>query len=403
MKMEKIAPLQNTVQDYAWGSKTAIAELLGQPVPAETPQAELWMGTHPKAPSRVLSDGHWRSLPKVIEDNPEEVLGKRVAKRFAGRLPFLFKVLAAAKPLSIQAHPDLAQARQGFARENKLGIPLDAPQRNYKDDNHKPEIICALTPFWALNGFRKIEEIIGLLERLQVHSLRREIDTLRTQPNSEGLRAFFHDLMILDEERRGKVLSESIASAEPRTEEDPLCHWMIKLNQEYPGDIGVLSAALLNLIRLEPGEAMCLPAGELHAYLEGVGIELMANSDNVLRGGLTPKHVDVQELLKILSFTAGEVDILAPQSFSSGEVVYPTPAKEFVLSVIAVEEDAVFRSKINRSVEIMLCTEGEAEVKDTGDESRTRLTKGTSIVIPAAVERYLITGKATLYRAAVPT
>jgi len=219
------------------------------------------------------------------------------------RLPFLFKVLASAKPLSIQAHPNRAQARQGFARENELGIPLDAPNRNYKDDNHKPEIICALTPFWALIGFRKIEEMIDLLERLQIHSLEKEIDILRAQPNSAGLKDFFRAVMTLDKQSKEEAVGEALVSAEARADEDPVSSWMIKLHQEYPGDIGVLSTVLLNLIRLEPGDALYQSAGELHAYLEGVGMELMANSDNVLRGGLTPKHVDVPELLNTLNFS----------------------------------------------------------------------------------------------------
>ena len=400
--MRTIAPLQNTVQNYAWGSRTAIAGLLGQSVPADTPQAELWMGAHPKAPSRVFCDGLWRPLPEVLQESPEEVLGKDVAHRFNGRLPFLFKVLAAAKPLSIQAHPNREQARQGFVREDKLGIPLDVPRRNYRDDNHKPEIICALTPFWALRGFRKIEEIIGLIRRLQIKSLEKQIDMLRDQPTREGVKDFFHDVMTMEREQQGEALNEALAAAETRAGEAPLYNWMIRLNQAYPGDIGVLSAALLNLIRLEPGEAMYLPAGELHAYLEGVGIELMANSDNVLRGGLTPKHVDVQELLNILSFTAGEVDILRPRRLASGEAVYPTPVEEFALSVITIDESSPFTSDTDRSAEIVICTEGEAQIEDLQGESSTPLCKGTSIIIPAAVRQYRIEGNAVLYKAAVP-
>ena len=400
--MRKIAILRNTVQEYAWGSRTAIAELLGQPVPADKPQAELWMGAHPKSPSLVLCDGIWRPLLEVIEENPEEVLGNKVAARFSARLPFLFKVLASEKPLSIQAHPNLAQARQGFLRENELKIPSDAPNRNYKDDNHKPEIICALTPFWALIGFRKIEEIIVLLDRLQIQSLEEQIDILRAQPNSGGLKAFFRAVMTLDKQSQEKVVSEALASAAARAEEDPISGWMIKLHQEYPGDIGVLSAALLNLIRLEPGEALYQPAGELHAYLEGVGIELMANSDNVLRGGLTPKHVDVPELLKTLNFSEGKADILKPKRLSSGESVYHTPTEEYVLSFITIGESSWYKSETKRSVEVMICTEGEADIEDLGDNSSIRLAKGSSIIVPAAVEQYRLAGNATIFKAAVP-
>jgi mannose-6-phosphate isomerase len=158
--------MKNTVQEYAWGSFTAIAELLGNGSPSKTPQAELWMGAHPKAPSMVNCDGNWISLLEFIEKNPDRILGKKVAEKFNNRLPYLFKVLAAAKPLSIQAHPSIDQAKQGFERENRQGIPLDAYNRNYKDDNHKPECICAKTRFWALNGFRKNSNIVGLMEKI---------------------------------------------------------------------------------------------------------------------------------------------------------------------------------------------------------------------------------------------
>jgi mannose-6-phosphate isomerase len=400
--MRKIGLLKNSIQEYAWGSRTAILELLGQPVPADKPQAELWMGAHPKAPSQVFSDGLWRSLPEVIQESPEETLGKEVAARFSNKLPFLFKVLAAAKPLSIQAHPNKEQAGQGFARENELGIPLDAPNRNYRDDNHKPEIICALTPFWALNGFRKIEQTLRLLEEASIPSLAEIVSFLRRHPNRDGLKKFFNYFMTTDRGRQRKIVEQAVNSAEKRIHEEPVSTWMIKLNEEYPGDIGVLSPIVLNLVRLEPQQAMYLPAGELHGYLEGVGVELMANSDNVLRGGLTPKHIDVQELLGVLNFTDGDLNILGPANLTSGEAIYTTEAAEFVLSVIQVSATAPLRSARNRSVEIVICTEGEARVTDLSDGEITPLTKGTSIIVPAAVEQYGIEGDGILYKAAVP-
>jgi mannose-6-phosphate isomerase len=400
--MQKIGLLQNSIQGYAWGSSTAIPELLGLPVVEGQPQAELWMGAHPKAPSKVFCDGSWRSLLEVTQENPEEVLGKETASRFSNKLPFLFKVLAAAKPLSIQAHPNREQAKLGFARENKLGIPLEALNRNYRDDNHKPEIICALTPFWALNGFRKIGDILTLLEKIQAPSLAETSTFLRDYPTPEGLKKIFHQLMTMEESKQHRIIDEAVTSTEMWANSDPVSTWMVKLNQVYPGDIGVLSVILLNLILLKPGEAMYLPAGELHAYLEGVGIELMANSDNVLRGGLTPKHIDVNELLSLLSFSDGEVDILRPEKQTSGEAVYPTETTEFILSVIAVKAGDAFKSARDRSVEVMICTEGEAKVRDLSDGEITSLSKGVSIVVPAAVEQYLIEGDATFYKATVP-
>lgn len=400
--MRKVALLKNSIQEYAWGSKTAIPQLLGQAVPADKPRAELWMGAHPKAPSQVYCDGIWRSLLELIGENPQEILGKEVAARFSNQLPFLFKILAAAKPLSIQAHPNKAQARDGFVRENELGIPLDAVYRNYKDDNHKPEIICALTSFWALKGFRKIEEILTLLGKIHIPSLVESLSFLRDYPSSEGLKRFFSHLMTMDEEKQRNIVQEAVTLAGEKTNGEPVWGWMIKLNEEYPGDIGVLSPAFLNLVRLEPQQAMYLPAGELHAYLEGVGIELMANSDNVLRGGLTSKHIDVKELLAILSFSEAELNILRPKMVASGEAVYSTGTEEFVFSIIEVSEMAPFRSARKHTVEMMICTEGEAMVTDLGDGEITRLTKGTSIIVPAAVEQYHIEGDATIYKAAVP-
>lgn len=400
--MRKIGLLKNTIQEYAWGSRTAIPELLGQPVPAEKPQAELWMGAHPKAPSQVLSDGIWRSLPEVIQESPAETLGQEVAARFSNKLPFLFKVLAAARPLSIQAHPNKEQAEQGFARENELGVPLDAPQRNYRDDNHKPEIICALTPFCALNGFRKLEEALRLLEKIRVPGLAEIVSFLRSHPNRDGLKKFFNHLMTTDRGKQRKIVEQAVNSAEQQTNEEPVWTWMIKLNEEYPGDMGVLSPLFLNLVRLKPQQAMYLPAGELHGYLEGVGIELMANSDNVLRGGLTPKHIDVQELLTVLNFTDGDLNILGPENLAFGEATYSTEAEEFVLSVMRLNKGAPFSSPRNRSVEIMICTEGEVSVTDLSAGDITRLTRGISIIVPAAVEQYRIEGEATLYKATVP-
>jgi mannose-6-phosphate isomerase len=400
--MRKIGLLKNTIQEYAWGSRTAIPELLGQPVPAEKPQAELWMGAHPKAPSQVLSDGIWRSLPEVIQESPAETLGQEVAARFSNKLPFLFKVLAAARPLSIQAHPNKEQAEQGFARENELGVPLDSPQRNYRDDNHKPEIICALTPFCALNGFRKLEEALRLLEKIRVPGLAEIVSFLRSHPNRDGLKKFFNHLMTTDRGKQRKIVEQAVNSAEQQTNEEPVWTWMIKLNEEYPGDMGVLSPLFLNLVRLKPQQAMYLPAGELHGYLEGVGIELMANSDNVLRGGLTPKHIDVQELLTVLNFTYDDLNILGPENLAFGEATYSTEAEEFVLSVMRLNKGAPFSSPRNRSVEIMICTEGEVSVTDLSAGDITRLTRGISIIVPAAVEQYRIEGEATLYKATVP-
>jgi mannose-6-phosphate isomerase len=399
--MKQISRMKNTIQPYAWGSRTAIAELLGEPSPSEIPQAELWMGAHPKAPSDVFVDGDYRSLADEIAASPADTLGVRVAEAFDGRLPFLFKVLAAAQPLSIQAHPSIAQARDGFARENELGIALDAPDRNYRDDNHKPEIICALTPFWALNGFRPPDTIAATLGEMGLSGISQEIAALAARPDEEGLRQFFTAIMTMDRDRQRNVVAQAVLFAGKRTGQADEWDWTLNLNERYPGDIGVLGPFLLNLLCLEPGEAMLLYAGRLHAYLDGVGIELMANSDNVLRGGLTPKHVDVPELLKVLSFEETRIKLLRPDDKGS----YRSDVREFHLTVITPTPDEPYESdaQVDRDIQIMICTEGEATITDLADNFRLAVRKGVTIVVPAAVKRYRVEGDATLYRASVPS
>jgi mannose-6-phosphate isomerase len=398
--MNRIYRLRNVIQPYAWGSRVAIAELLGEATPSEEPQAELWMGAHPKAPSAVVVDGGLRSLADVIAAEPVKTLGARVAEAFDGKLPFLFKVLAAAQPLSIQAHPTLTQAREGFARENARGIPIDAPDRNYRDDNHKPEIICALTPFWALNGFRSPATIAATLNEMGLSEITPETSALAAQPDEEGLRRFFTAIMTMDRDRQRKTVAQAVLFAGKRSGQDAVWDWTLDLNERYPGDIGVLSPFLLNLLRLEPGEAMLLHAGRLHAYLDGLGIELMANSDNVLRGGLTPKHVDVPELLKILAFEETRIKLLRPDDGG----VYPSDVREFRLSVVAPSPGRHFSSAggANRGIEVYICTAGEATVTAAPGTSELEVQRGVSFVVPAAVQEYRIEGDATLYRASVP-
>jgi mannose-6-phosphate isomerase len=400
--MQRIGVLRNPIQNYAWGSKAFLSQLMGEFTPGNMPQAELWMGAHPKAPSLVWYDGEWVPLPQLIQDNPEKILGKSVAKKFFNRLPFLFKVLAAEKPLSIQAHPNRDQARKGFARENSLKVPLNAPHRNYKDDNHKPEVLCALTPFWALIGFRDFENIIALTDRLGSSTFRDKVINLGGQTNYESLKRLFTVLVTMNKDDQRQMVTEVTQSCEKYVGIDIAFKWTVKLNQAYAGDVGVLSPLFMKIVRLEPGEAMYISSGRLHAYLQGAGIELMANSDNVLRGGLTPKNIDVPELLEILDFSANERCFLSPERGMDNEKLYISPAEEFVLSAISLNEEAVFEGSRERSVEIMICTEGEAKIIDLDRREGLSLNKGTSIVIPASAAPYRIEGRATVYKAAVP-
>ena len=338
--------LDNPIQRYAWGSPTAIPSLLGKG-PDGSPQAELWLGAHPSASSLVGGV----PLETLIARAPERLLGAASVARFGPRLPFLLKVLAAAKPLSLQAHPSLVQAMAGFAREESSGVPRGAPHRNYRDENHKPEIICALTDFQALCGFRKLADSVKLFRGLGLDV---------TLLEHHGLRAYFEHVMTLPGEAQGALVDQLVdASRTPVKGFVPECALAQRLAGQYPRDIGIVGALLLNLLRLAPGEALFLDAGNLHAYLEGTGIELMANSDNVLRGGLTPKHVDVPELLSVLNFQDGPAKVLWPSA--DAEAVYATPAPDFRLSRITVDGAAVTLPA--RGAQLLLVTDGELTVK----------------------------------------
>lgn len=378
--------LENPIRPYAWGSRTAIASLQGRPSPSPGPEAELWIGAHPAGPSRARG----RTLGELISATPEAALGPRALERFGPRLPFLLKVLAAEAPLSLQAHPSQEQAEQGFADEEKRGVPREAPHRNYKDANHKPELLCALTPFDALCGFRPIAPTLALLDAL---GLSVEMSALRKDPTANGLKRIFHAWMALPKEQAA-ALAERVANGARLLEGDFYRErkWLLRLAELYPGDPGIAGAALLNVLHLEPGEAVYLAAGNLHAYLGGVGVEIMASSDNVLRGGLTPKHVDVPELLKVLDFSPLEVK---PQvAIASGkEHVYAVPTPEFRLSRL----DAGFDSEERWGPDLLLCTAGKCVVAAGGRS--LALQSGQAAFLPFADGAYSVAGDATVYRA----
>lgn len=392
--------LDNVIQPYAWGSRTALAELMARPCPSPTPEAELWMGAHPGAPSRVRRGNETASLLDVIRQAPEHELGEAITRRFGAELPFLLKVLAAGAPLSLQTHPSLSQAREAFARENALGIPLSAPHRNYKDANHKPELICALTPFDALCGFRQADETLELFDALAVPALEPLLGSLRESPDASGVRSMFEALMTLPRGERGALVGMAVASCAQRAARSaPYAEemrWAVRLAEQYPGDPGVLGALMLNLVRLAPGEAIYLPAGNLHAYLEGVGVEIMANSDNVLRGGCTPKHVDVPELLRVLDFRCGPIPPMRAHAAHGGEEVYATPTEEFRLSRIPLAPGASVRPA-RRGAEILLCIEGRARLS-CGDTT-LELTRGTSAFVSASRGPYGLEGDGVVFRA----
>ncbi len=400
VKPARIHRLSNPVRHYAWGSHRAIAELLGRPAPTPEPEAELWLGAHPSAPSRVVSDEGEVPLDVFIARDPVAVLGAGVALHFRESLPFLLKVLAAEQPLSLQAHPSAAQARAGFNRENAAGIPLQAEQRCYRDPNPKPELICALTPFTALCGFRPLAELRAHLEALALPELEACVAPLRARGEA-GLEECFRALWTLNAAAREHVIERALAQA--RKLRGAEWAWVLRLAETYPGDIGVLAPLLLNLVVLAPGEALFLDAGCLHSYLEGVGVELMANSDNVLRGGLTRKHVDVPALLDTLVFRCARVAPLRPARASGSEARYTTPAREFTLSVLRPGPGEPHVSPPARSIEILLCTEGEGWIMPLeGVAEGLPVKRGTVLLVPAAVPAYLIEGVCTVWKAGVP-
>lgn len=396
-----IWPLENTVRSYAWGSRTFLAELLGRPSPAPEPEAELWMGAHARAPSQVCIGEQRVPLPQRIDADPAAVLGASVAARFGGQLPFLLKVLAVETALSIQAHPDAGQASDGFRREEAAGIDRDAPERCYPDPGHKPELVCALGRFRALRGFLGPDEIARRLSRLGIPEL---APPERGDPG-DALRGFLERLLGLEPDRRRAIVERAVDRVRSSAADDPDLDWIPRLQAQHPGDVGVLAPAFLHLVELAPGEAMFLPARELHCYLEGPAVELMANSDNVLRGGLTKKHVDAQELLRILDFEPARFDVLRP-SAGGVEARYETPAREFRLSRVEPRPGRPFEGPAERSVEIWLCVEGEARLRAPSGDAAT-LARGASALLPAGLGAFRVEveggeGEATLYRAGVP-
>ncbi|GGR88749.1 mannose-6-phosphate isomerase, class I [Streptomyces humidus] len=378
--------LDNTVRPYAWGSPTAIPHLLGTR-PTGEPQAEMWMGAHPGAPSRTGRG----TLAEVIAADPARELGARSVARFGPRLPFLLKLLAAGAPLSLQVHPDRTQAEQGFADEEHRGIPVDAPQRNYKDANHKPELICALTEFDGLCGFRPPSRAADLIDGLGVDSLKPYVDLLHAHPEDAALREVLTAILTADREETAHTVAEAAAACD-RLGGDHAPYAGIA--HHYPGDPGVIAAMLLNHVRLQPGEALFLGAGIPHAYLSGLGVEIMANSDNVLRCGLTPKHVDVPELLRVVRFEPGDPGILRPEAAPDGEEVYETPIDEFRLSRHVLPEGGAAHDLTRDTPQILLCTAGTVRAGEH------RLTPGQSVFVPAS-EKAEASGAGTLFRATV--
>lgn len=417
MKTTGLSKLTGTVQHYDWGGFDFIPALLGQPHPSAKPCAELWLGAHPGGASFVDTPSGAVTLPQFIAAYPEQVLGKTVAGRFQNSLPYLLKVLDARKMLSIQAHPTIAHAQAEFAAEDARGIALSAANRNYKDKNHKPEVHVALTDFWMLHGFRPLEEIaVSLRDVPELRALMPDFDArLASAGNAPAARsALLRDLygraMSMPQAEVDGILNPLIQRLQNQapTNKDTPDFWAARAAREFPlpdghRDRGIFSIYLLNLVRLQPGEATYQSAGTLHAYLEGVNVELMANSDNVLRGGLTPKNIDVPELMRVVRFEEGKAEVIRGLDSGHGETVFSTPAEEFELSRIVCSPRSTYSATHRTGPDILIVIQGEITASHAGGE--LHLKAGESALAPQDTPYTVSTHSepAIVFKASVPS
>ncbi|AKT51731.1 mannose-6-phosphate isomerase, class I [Arsenicicoccus sp. oral taxon 190] len=387
--------LEAVVQPYDWGSRYILAELQGRPTPSPGPEAELWIGAHPGAPAILEREEGLTTLQRVIAGDPEGELGRGCQERFGGRLPFLLKVLAVEKALSIQVHPDREQAQEGYTREEAAGLPLRDPHRNYKDDWPKPEVVLALTEFEALAGFREPEEAARLLETLGVQGLDAVVDTLRSGSERAPLDALSQLLhwpaehrpqLLADVEWRcGELADDPGVAAEDRA----TFRAAVRVARQHPGDVGLVAALLLRHVTLRPGEGLFMGAGGLHCYLQGTGVELLANSDNVVRAGLTGKHIDVDELLRLVDPTV-QVPRLHLVEVAPGVAHLETPAPEFDLLRCTVEGRCPLPE--DNGPRLLLCLDGQVVVSDAAGQE-LELGRGDSCYASAADTGLVLTGR----------
>ena len=392
--------LEPVVQPYAWGSRRIIADLLGRPAPSDAPEAELWMGAHPAAPAGLTRAGERTTLDRVVEQAPERELGAVVSERFEGRLPFLLKVLAAEKALSIQVHPDRDTARAAFAAQRERGVEPGDPEATYADDWPKPEIVCALTPFEALAGMREAGEAAGLLRALGVEALAPVVERL-DEGDDAGLVEALRTLLAWPQDARGDLLTRVVEAADELAESDGehagAYRAVVRAAADHPGDLGAVATLLLNHTILQPGEGLYLAAGGLHAYLRGAGVEILANSDNVLRAGLTGKRIDVAELCRILDPAVG-VPILRPEPDDDGVSTYIAPVPEFRLYRVDRTGGSVLLP--GTGPRIVLNVAGIAQLNVAGSDGADEeivLPRGGSAYLSAADGPVTCTGAATLF------
>lgn len=383
--------LTNTLQHYVWGSPSMLCDMFDLPNAELRPIAEIWMGAHPKSSSSITSLGKKVALVDYIREFGQKCLGFGIEQRF-NELPFLFKVLCAAKALSIQVHPSKSAAEQGFARENASGIPLDSAVRNYKDPNHKPELVFALTHFRAMNAFRDLSEIAELLEPVKDAHL--SVESFIKSPDTDHLKIVFADLLNLQGQQKTDALS--VLKTALQLQKGIAWETISDLLEDYPDDVGLFMPLLLNVIELQPGEAMFLHAETPHAYFKGVGLEVMANSDNVLRAGLTPKHIDVAELLANVVFKSVSFDCLKTIPISKGNTDYfPVPVDDFSFSVHHATDHP---QAINQDgPAILFCIDGTVSCSD--NEHTLILKPGDSVFVGASEKDISLIGNGRIARA----
>lgn len=396
--------INGSIRNYAWGSHTAIPEFLGDE-PNGMPVAELWFGAHPSAPSVLLDAGGDApaDLAALIAADPVSAMGSDVLARFGGTLPYLMKVIAASRPLSLQVHPHLERAREGFAAEESAGIPVSAAHRNYKDPNHKPELVYALTEFHAVCGFRAPRRAAELFDGLEAPLAKTLHNILREDPTADGVRAAFQFLLAPGTRPSAESVAVVAAACATRLEiESPSRRGdstVVRLGAAYPGDPGVVASLLLNPVTLHPGEALFVPSGGVHAYLSGVGIEIMASSDNVLRAGLTTKHMDVAELLDCVDYVAAPPIRPAPENIQGSTQMFYAPVDDFELSVTTVQ-DGLAHVVPGRGPRIVLCVDGEITL--TASAGSLRLRRGEAVFVPASTGPVEVFGAGTIVQADVP-
>ena len=396
--MKRLEPAR---QQYAWGSTAAIPALLGV-ADDGAPWAEAWYGSHPAGPARVAGGD---VLSTLIEAEPERLLGEDIIWRFGRRLPFLLKLIAPEQPLSLQVHPSQAQAAEGYALEEEAGIALDHPSRNYKDTNHKPEMVLALTRFQAVAGFRAPRRAVEVLAGLDSVLARRMRRTLRLNPTRYGIRQVFSDVVSASTRPTPEEISDLVAEIAARFEAGTspslrVDSNVLKMAVTFPGDPGIAAALLLNPVTLQPGEALFVPAGSVHAYISGLGVEVMASSDNVLRAGLTAKHIDVPEMLACVDYVAAPPVRPAPEYLSRATRAYYAPVDDFELMVTTVVAADGRLPVPGRGPRILLPVEG-AMTRVTQADPQT-LAPGPAFFARAHQHRLSVEGEGTLVQADVP-